>query len=127
MRSDHGRRVLSGRMTALVLDRCARHKDVAPTAEAQSETEVYILEIHEESVIKTANGFKRRSPHEDTRATEPPCVALDGIVGGLVVVASPRVGRCEVAQQRVADSEPQRRDSPCRWVDGAILIANPRA
>ena len=80
-------------MPAFVLNRCAGYKHIAPTAAAKSKTQVYVLEIHEEALIKSANVIKRGSPHEETRATEPPSVALGVIVRGLVVAASPRVGR----------------------------------
>ena len=56
-------------MPAFVLNRCARYKHIAPTASAESKTQVYVLEIHEEPVIKPANIIKCCSPHEDARAT----------------------------------------------------------
>jgi hypothetical protein len=96
--------MLASRVSALVLDRCAGNEHVSPPAVPQTKTKVYVLEIHEELVIETADVVERCAAHENARTTEPPGIALGVIVGELVVSASPRISGDEVAQQCVTDS-----------------------
>ena len=78
-------------MPAFVFDRRGRDEDAPPPRVSETKTEVDVLEVHEEVVVKTADRLESLTANEHARTAQPARVSLPVVRGSLVVTTRPRI------------------------------------